>query len=67
MDEFPVNPTRLDAYKNFKIYRCWVSEYQTLPELDSDSTGNSITIEHIKRQNEGWERNTSVVEPKEPS
>jgi phage tail-like protein len=50
----------------YKIYRCWVSEYQALPQLDAGSTGSTIAIEHIKLENEGWERDTSVVEPKEP-
>ncbi len=48
----------------YKIYRCWVSEYQALPDLDANA--NAIAIEHIKLENEGWERDTSVVEPKEP-
>jgi phage tail-like protein len=46
----------------YKIFRCWVSEYQALPQLDAGS--NAIAIEHIKIENEGWERDTSVVEPK---
>ena len=49
----------------YKIFRCWVSEYQALPELDADN--NAIATEHIKLENEGWERDTSVVEPKEPA
>ena len=49
----------------YKIFRCWVSEYVGLPELDANS--NAIAIQHIKLENEGWERDTSVVEPKEPS
>jgi len=49
----------------YTIYRCWVSEYQALPELDANS--NSIAIESIKIENEGWERDTSVTEPEEPS
>jgi phage tail-like protein len=48
----------------YKIFRCWVSEYQALPELDANS--NAIAIQHIKLENEGWERDTSVTEPKEP-
>jgi phage tail-like protein len=48
----------------YKIYRAWVSEYQALPDLDANA--NAIAIEHIKLENEGWERDTSVVEPKEP-
>ena len=49
----------------YKIYRCWVSEYQALPELDANS--NAVAIEHIKLENEGWERDLSVQEPQEPS
>ena len=49
----------------YKIYRCWVSEYQALPDLDSNA--NAIAIEHIKIENEGFERDTSVVEPQEPT
>jgi phage tail-like protein len=49
----------------YKIFRCWVSEYQALPELDSNT--NAIAIEHIKLENEGWERDLSVVPPTEPS
>jgi phage tail-like protein len=49
----------------YKIYRCWVSEYQALPDLDANA--NAIAIEHIKIENEGWERDTSVTEPQEPT
>lgn len=49
----------------YKIYRCWVSEYQALPELDAN--GHAIAIEHIKLENEGFERDTSVTEPQEPT
>jgi len=48
---------------SYKIYRCWVSEYQALPELDAG--GNAVAITHIKIENEGWERDLSVVEPVE--
>ena len=44
----------------FKVHRCWVSEYQALPDLDAGA--NAIAIEHIKLENEGWERDLSVVE-----
>jgi len=47
----------------YKIYRCWVSEYQAMPDLDA----NAIAIEHIKLENDGWERDTSVTEPTEPT
>jgi len=46
------------------VHRCWVSEYQALPTLDAN--GAAVAIEHIKLENEGWERDMSVVEPKEP-
>jgi phage tail-like protein len=49
----------------YKIYRCWVSEYQALPDLDSNA--NAVAIQHIKLENEGWERDTSVTEPQEPT
>jgi phage tail-like protein len=48
----------------YKLFRCWVSEYQALPDLAANS--NAAAIEHIKLENEGWERDTSVVEPVEP-
>jgi phage tail-like protein len=47
------------------IYRCWVSEYVALPELDAN--GSAVAIQKIKLENEGWERDTSVTEPEEPS
>jgi phage tail-like protein len=51
--------------KAYKVYRCWVSEFQALPELDA--SGNAIAIESITLQNEGWERDYDVTEPTEPS
>jgi len=50
---------------SYKIYRCWVSEYQSLPDLDANA--NAVAIQHIKLENEGWERDTSVTEPTEPT
>lgn len=52
-----------DAVMAFNVYRCWVSEYQALPELDA--AGNAVMIRTIKLENEGWERDTSVTEPTE--
>ncbi len=49
----------------YKLYRCWVSEYQSLPDLDANA--NAVAIQHIKLENEGWERDFSVAEPSEPS
>ena len=48
----------------YNVFRCWVSEYQALPDLDANA--NAVAIQHIKLENEGWERDTAVVEPKEP-
>ncbi|MGC1296216.1 MAG: phage tail protein [Alloacidobacterium sp.] len=49
----------------YNIYRCWVSEYQALPDFDANA--NAVAIQHLKLENEGWERDVSVVEPTEPS
>jgi phage tail-like protein len=49
----------------YKVYRCWVSEWQALPDLDANA--NAVAIQHIKLENEGWERDYEVSEPKEPS
>jgi phage tail-like protein len=49
----------------YKIYRCWVSEYEILPDLDANA--NAVAIEHITLENEGWERDQSVKEPVEAS
>jgi len=49
----------------YKIYRCWVSEYEILPDLDANAS--AIAIEHITLENEGAERDQSVTEPVEPS
>ncbi|MGH3972295.1 MAG: phage tail protein [Pseudonocardiaceae bacterium] len=48
---------------SFLLFRCWVSEFQTLPALDSGTV--AIAIETIKLENEGWERDESVTEPTE--
>jgi phage tail-like protein len=40
--------------RSYQVHRCWVSEYQALPELDG--SGNGVAIEHIKLEHEGWER-----------
>jgi phage tail-like protein len=49
---------------SYKIYRCWVSEYQALPDFDANA--NAVAIQTIKLENEGWERDESVTEPTEP-
>lgn len=47
----------------YNIHRCWVSEYQALPDLDAGGTG--IALEHIKLENEGWELDASLTEQPE--
>jgi phage tail-like protein len=49
----------------YKVFRCWVSEYQALPDLDANA--NAVAIQHIKLENEGIERDLEVPEPAEPS
>jgi phage tail-like protein len=47
----------------YNVFRCWVSEYQALPDLDANA--NAVAIQHIKLENEGFERDEGVVEPLE--
>lgn len=47
----------------YQVYRCWVSEYQALPDLDSNQ--NAVAIEKLVLEHEGWERDESVTEPEE--
>jgi phage tail-like protein len=49
----------------YKLFRCWVSEYQALPDLDANA--NAVAIQTLKLENEGWERDYEVTEPAEPS
>src|SRR5213079_2513041 len=49
----------------YRVFRCWVSEYQSLPDLDANA--NAVAIQHITLENEGWERDYEVPEPTEPS
>ncbi|GAA4697036.1 phage tail protein [Phytohabitans rumicis] len=49
----------------YHVYRCWVSEYQALPDLDANA--NAIAIQQIKLENEGWQRDVEVTEPTEPT
>jgi phage tail-like protein len=49
----------------YKLYRCWVSEFTALPELDSSA--NAVAIQSLVLQNEGWERDVEIPEPNEPT
>ena len=48
----------------YKVFRCWVSEYQAAADLDANA--NAILIQSIKIEHEGWERDVDVPEPSEP-
>jgi phage tail-like protein len=50
---------------SYHIFRCWVSEFQALPDLDANA--NAVAIQHIKLENEGWQRDVAVTEPSEPT
>ncbi len=73
--EVALNEFRKDIYvellhdagqlvRAYNVYRCWPSSYTALPDLDAN--GNAIAIEHIKLENEGWERDTNVAPPTQP-
>jgi phage tail-like protein len=62
----------LDAFNDagqkvisYKIYQCWVSEYQALADLDT--SGNAVLIQRLTLQNEGWERDYEVTEASQPT
>jgi len=50
---------------SYHLYRCWVSEFQALPDLDANA--NAVAIQHLKLENEGWTRDTTTPEPTEQS
>jgi phage tail-like protein len=50
---------------SYFVFRCWVSEYQALPDLDANA--NAVAIQTIKLENEGWARNPAAVELPEPA
>lgn len=37
-----------------RIHRCWVSEFQAMPELDAGS--DAVAIQSLKLEHEGWKR-----------
>ena len=50
---------------SYKVYRCWVSEFQALPDLDANAAG--VAFQRITLENEGWARDAAIQEPVEPS
>ena len=49
----------------YKVYRCWISEFQAQADLDANA--NAVLIQSAKLENEGWERDYEVAEPGEPT
>lgn len=49
---------------SYKLNRAWVSDFQALPDCDAGAM-NTVGIQTITLQHEGWERDTSVPEPAE--
>jgi phage tail-like protein len=47
----------------YHLFRCWVSEFVALPDLDANA--NAVAIEHIKIELEGWVRDADLPEPNE--
>lgn len=47
----------------YLVHRCWVSEFQALPDLDAGAS--AVAVEHIKLENEGWEVDPSITEAAE--
>ncbi len=60
IDVFNLQGVKVLAYN---VFRCWVSEYQAMADLDAG--GNAVLIQRLKLENEGWVRDASVTEPTE--
>jgi phage tail-like protein len=50
---------------SYNLYRCWVSEYQALPDLDAGA--NAVAITTIKLEYEYFERDPDVTEAQGPA
>ena len=48
----------------YKVYRCWPSVFQALPDLEANA--GAVAIQTLVLENEGWERDYSITEPTEP-
>jgi phage tail-like protein len=48
----------------YNVFRCWVSEFQAMPDMDANA--NAVAIRTVKLENEGWVRDVEVPEPAEP-
>lgn len=49
---------------SYQVYRAWVAEYQALPDFDAGTT-NTVGIQTVELEHEGWERDSDVAEPSE--
>jgi len=49
----------------YNVFRCWVSEFQPLPDLDANA--NAVAIAKLKLENEGWERDYDLKVDPEPT
>ncbi|MEE8058717.1 MAG: phage tail protein [Pseudomonadales bacterium] len=49
---------------SYKVFRAWPSEFQALPDLDAGNT-NTVGIQTLKLEIEGWRIDDSVTEPAE--
>lgn len=49
---------------SYKVLRAWVSEFQALPDFDANSM-NTVGIQTLKLEHEGWQIDTAVAEPAE--
>ena len=45
------------------LYRCWVSEFTAMPDLDANA--NAVAIENMKIEIEGFLRDADTAEPSE--
>lgn len=50
------------VYRYF-LHDCWVSEYTAIPELNANA--NAVSIESMKIELEGWDRDKDTKEPNE--
>ena len=48
----------------WNVYRCWVSDYKPLSDLDGSAS--AILIESITIENEGWQKDQTVTSPAQP-
>jgi phage tail-like protein len=48
----------------YTIFRCWPSQYQAVPDLDSETLVSAF--ESLVLENEGWERDKAIRNPAGP-